>query len=70
MTYFGVSPLVCPFSIWPGQGFYAELFLICLPLGIGVENEKGHASKSRYLSGSGRLVAYKMVAYFDNYNKT
>ena len=23
-----VATLVCPFSIWPGQGFYVELFLI------------------------------------------
>ena len=28
MAPFGVYPLVCPFSIWPGQGFYVELFLI------------------------------------------
>ena len=28
MTHFRVCPLVCPFSIWPGQGFYVELFLI------------------------------------------
>ena len=21
-THFGVYPLVCPFSTWPGQGFY------------------------------------------------
>ena len=27
-THFGVYPLVCPFSTWPGQGFYVELFLI------------------------------------------
>ena len=26
--HFGVYPLVCPFSTWPGQGFYVELFLI------------------------------------------
>ena len=23
-----MCPLVCPFSIWPGQGFYIELFLL------------------------------------------
>ena len=28
MTHFGLCALVCPFSIWPGQGFYVELFLI------------------------------------------
>ena len=28
MTQFGVCPLVCPFSIWPGQGFYVDIFLI------------------------------------------
>ena len=28
MTHFRVIPLVCRFSIWPGQGFYVELFLI------------------------------------------
>ena len=28
MTHFGVYHLVCPFSIWPGQGFYVDLFLI------------------------------------------
>ena len=27
-THFGVYPLVCPFSTWPGQGFCIELFLI------------------------------------------
>ena len=27
-THFGVYPFVCPFSTWPGQGFYVELFLI------------------------------------------
>ena len=25
---FGVCPLVCPYSIWPGQGFYVAPFLI------------------------------------------
>ena len=28
MAHFGVYPLVCPFSIWPRQGFYVELFSI------------------------------------------
>ena len=28
MTHFGVYHLVCPFSKWPGQGFYVDLFLI------------------------------------------
>ena len=28
MTHFGVYHLVCPFSIWPRQGFYVDLFLI------------------------------------------
>ena len=28
MTNFGVCPLACPFSIWPGQGFYIELFIL------------------------------------------
>ena len=28
MTHFGVYHLVVPFSIWPGQGFYVDLFLI------------------------------------------
>ena len=28
MTQFGACPLVCLFSIWPGQGFYVEIFLI------------------------------------------
>jgi len=28
ITQFGVYPLVFSFSIWPGQGFYVELFLI------------------------------------------
>ena len=28
MAHFGVYPLVCPYSIWPGQGFYIKLFLI------------------------------------------
>ena len=28
MTQIGVCPLVCLFSIWPGQGFYVEIFLI------------------------------------------
>ena len=28
MTHFGVYHLVCPFSTWPGQGFYVDLFLI------------------------------------------
>ena len=23
-----METLVCPFSIWPGQGFYVELFLL------------------------------------------
>ena len=27
MTHFGVYPLVCPFSTWPGQGFYVDLFV-------------------------------------------
>ena len=28
MTHFGVYPWVFSFSIWPGQGFYVELFSI------------------------------------------
>ena len=28
MTHFGVCPMVCPLNVWPGQGFYVELFLI------------------------------------------
>ena len=28
MTHFGVYHLVCLFSIWPGQGFYVDLFFI------------------------------------------
>ena len=28
MKHFGVCPLVCPYSIWPGQGFYVAPFLI------------------------------------------
>ena len=28
MTHFWVCSLVCPFSIWLGQGFYVELFSI------------------------------------------
>ena len=33
-THFGVYPLVCPFSTWPGQGFYVELFLLVLLIGF------------------------------------
>ena len=28
MKHFGVCPLVCPYGIWPGQGFYIAPFLI------------------------------------------
>ena len=33
-THFGVYPLVCPFSTWPGQGFYVELFWLVLLIGF------------------------------------
>ena len=41
MTHFGVIPLVCRFSIWPGQGFYIELFYqyVHFPLS---NNQKGN----------------------------
>ena len=29
MTHFEVCTLVCPLNVWPGQGFYVELFFDC-----------------------------------------
>ena len=45
MTHYGVCPLVCPLNIWPGQGFYVELFLIV-------------ASPSGYLSKQKRVFSW------------
>ena len=37
-----VAILVCPFGIWPGQGFYVELFLFLhFPLLIVIKIGKG-----------------------------
>ena len=37
-----VATLVCPFGIWPGQGFYVELFLFLhFPLLIVIKIGKG-----------------------------
>ena len=34
--------LVCPFCIWPPQGFYVELLLIdAFPSGVAIKMEKG-----------------------------
>ena len=54
MTHFGVYRLVSPFNIWPGQGFYVDLFwLIYFPLSSN-QNRKGYfpdvSSEKKYCS--------------------
>ena len=47
MTHFGVYPLVCPYSLWPGQGFYVELFLyVPSPLSRSRKGE-GHSKQNK-----------------------
>ena len=42
MTHFGVYHLVVPFSIWPGQGFYVDLFSLMHFTLSSNQNRKGH----------------------------
>ena len=39
VTHFGGKTLVCSFSIWPGQGFYVELFFNTFPPLVVIKEE-------------------------------